>query len=85
MTTATRVTRDWKLTLGHRILMKVAWAGLIVAAYGAAVAVIAGLPGAWWLAGAGALVALLAGLSLPEPVPHDMLTGEGLHRTIGRP
>ena len=88
MTTADHVAvrpRDWKVTTGYRVLIKVGWAAMVVALYGAAVAVVVGMPGAWWIAAGMAAVALLVGAFIPAPVPRELITGGRNHIDPGGP
>ncbi|MCB2223306.1 MAG: hypothetical protein KQH83_03935 [Actinobacteria bacterium] len=82
---AGRPPTDWKLTTAHRVLTKVAWAAVVVALYGAAVAVLVGMEQGWWAAVGGASFALLVGALLPEPVPRDLLVGARNHIDTGAP
>ena len=75
MTTTTHpASRDWKVTTGYRVMLRIAWAALILSVYGAVLAVVVGLTGAWWLAAGLAALAMLLVAFLPEPVPADLIT-----------
>ena len=69
----TRVQRDWKVTTGYRILLRVAWGVVALALYMAAVAAILDSPGVWWIVAGLALGAMGLGALLPEPVPRDQI------------
>jgi ABC-type spermidine/putrescine transport system permease subunit I len=84
VTTVDRVT-DWKVTSGYRFLLKLGWAVLALAAYGVVVALILGVPGAWWMAAGLAVLALLVVGVLPEPVPSEMITGRRTRIDTRRP
>ena len=73
MVTRTAKANDWKITTGHRILVKVGWAFVTAAGYLAIAAVIVGLPSMWWYVAGLALTGMLVALTLPEPVPHDLV------------
>ena len=82
MTTADHVAgrpRDWKVTTGYRVLIKIGWAAMVLALYGAAVAVVVGMQGAWWIAAGMAALALLVGVLIPAPVPSELITGGRNH------
>lgn len=64
---------DWKVTTGYRVLVKVGWGATVLAIYLAAAAVILESVTVWWMVAALAAGAIVVGLMLPEPVPHDML------------
>jgi hypothetical protein len=68
-------TPDWKVTTGYRVLVKIGWAATALAVYLGAAALILGSVTVWWLVVALAVAGIVAGLMLPEPVPHDMLDG----------
>ena len=71
----TRVQRDWKVTMGYRILLRIGWAAIAVAIYFAAAAAVLDSIGVWWIvAGLASSVMLLMSL-LPEPVPRDLIIG----------
>lgn len=72
---AGRIPRDWKVTTGHRVLIKVGWIAVGFALYGAAVAVVVGVEEAWWMAAGMAGFALLVGVMMPAPVPRELITG----------
>lgn len=78
MTVHTSHQADWKVTTGYRVLVKVGWGATVLAIYLAAAAVILKSVTVWWMVAALAAGAIVVGLMLPEPVPHDMLNG---HRT----
>jgi hypothetical protein len=78
MTVHSSSAPDWKVTAGHRVLVKVGWGLTVLAVYLGAAAVVIDLDQAWWAVAALATAAILMGLMLPEPVPREMLTG---HRT----
>jgi ABC-type spermidine/putrescine transport system permease subunit I len=84
VTTADRAA-DWKVTAGYRFLLKLGWAVLALAAYGVVVALILGVPGAWWMAAGLAVLALLVVGFLPEPVPSEMITGRRTRIDTRRP
>jgi hypothetical protein len=73
MVTRTAHKADWKVTIGHRILVKVGWGLLALAAYLAVAAVVVGLEKMWWLVAGLALTGVLIALTLPEPVPQDLV------------
>lgn len=78
MTTAEHAagrTPDWKVTTGYRVMIKVGWAAVLLALYGAAAAVVVGIEGAWWVAAGMAAFALLIGALIPAPVPRELITG----------
>ena len=74
-----RPPTDWKVTTGYRVLMKVGWLAIGLALYGAAVAVVVGIPEAWWVTFGMACVALIVSVVMPEPVPREMITGGRNH------
>jgi ABC-type spermidine/putrescine transport system permease subunit I len=76
---------DWKVTVGYRVMLAVGWGSLILAAYVAVVAVVLGLPTAWWIAGGLALGAIGTVVFLPEPVPAEMIVGGRNHIDPRRP
>jgi len=80
--------RDWKVTTGYWVLIRVGWAAMALALYGAAVAVIVGIDSAWWMAAGMATFALLIGVLIPAPVPRELITGGrnriDSHRPIDR-
>ena len=76
---AGRVPRDWKVTAGYRVLIKVGWIAVGFALYGAAVAVVVGIEEAWWMAAGMAGFALLVGVLMPAPVPRELITGGRNH------
>lgn len=55
------------------MLVKVGWGATVLAIYLAAAAVILESVTVWWMVAALAAGAIVVGLMLPEPVPHDML------------
>jgi hypothetical protein len=67
--------RDWKVTTGHRVMIKIGWAIAALAAYVAIAAAVVGLYRAWWVAAALAALALLIGALAPAPVPTELITG----------
>ena len=75
--------RDWKVTTGYRILIKVGWTAMILALYGTAVALVVGMRGAWWMAAGMAALALLVGIMIPAPVPREWITGGRNHIDAG--
>jgi len=83
MTTADHVAgrplTDWKVTTGHRVLVRVGWLAIGLALYGAAVAVVVGIPEAWWVTVGMAVVALVISVVMPEPVPRELITGGRNH------
>jgi ABC-type spermidine/putrescine transport system permease subunit I len=70
---------DWKVTTGYRVMLAIGWAAVVLALYVAVVALVLGLPSAWWIAGALALTALGTVVFLPEPVPAEMIVGGRNH------
>jgi len=76
---AGRAPRDWKVTAGYRVLIKVGWVAVGFALYGAAVAVVVGIEEAWWMAAGMAGFALLVGVLMPAPVPRELITGGRNH------
>jgi len=68
--------RDWKVTVGHRLLSRAAGGALLLAVYGVVSAITFGDVGGWWVAAAAALGALLLSVSIPAPIPRDLITGE---------
>ncbi len=71
----TRVQRDWKVTTGYRILLRIGWAAIAVALYFATAAAMLDSMGAWMVvAGLAIAVMVLVGV-LPEPVPRDLIIG----------
>lgn len=82
MTTADHVAarpRDWKVTTGYRVLIKVGWSAIVLALYGAAVAIVVGIEGAWWVTAGMAAFALLVAALIPAPVPRELITGGRNH------
>ena len=75
--TTSHIAPDWKTTSGRRIALRVAGLLLALSAYAALVAVAVDLERAWWAVAGLALLALLIGGLAPEPVPSDLITGEG--------
>ena len=73
MVTRTSQDSDWKVTIGHRILVKVGWALLTMAGYLAVAAVVVGIQTIWWYVAGLALTGLLIAVTLPEPVPQDLV------------
>lgn len=69
----TRVQRDWKVTTGYRVLLRVGWGVMGLAVYFAAAAAVLDSSGVWWAVAALAVGALLLVSVLPEPVPRDHL------------
>ena len=82
---AGRLTRDWKVTTGYRVLIKVGWIAVGFSLYGAAVAVVIGIEEAWWAAAGMAGFALLVGVLIPAPVPRELITGGRNHIDARRP
>jgi ABC-type spermidine/putrescine transport system permease subunit I len=78
-TNAHAAGRDWKVTTGYRVMLRVAWGVLTLSVYGAVVAVVVGVPGAWWMAAGLAALAMLVAALLPEPVPADLITEARSH------
>ena len=75
MTTTTHAAHpDWKVTTGYRVMLWIAWLVLILSVYGAVVAVVVGVRGAWWIVAGLAAMAMLLTALLPEPVPADLIT-----------
>lgn len=78
MTTANpvaRAPRDWKVTPAYRVLIKVGWGAFALALYAAGVAIVVGIPAAWWGVAAMAALALLVAILLPAPVPSELIVG----------
>lgn len=73
MTTSSHAP-DWKVTPAHRFLVGAGWLLASAACFVAGAAIVADMPEMWGAVASLALVAMGIGLSLPEPVPHDMLT-----------
>ncbi|MCU0282201.1 MAG: hypothetical protein MUE66_10425 [Acidimicrobiia bacterium] len=84
MTTVDR-TADWKVTVGYKTLLRVGWGLVALAAWGGVIALVAGAPGAWWMAAGVAVLALLLVAFLPEPVPAEMITGRRTRVNTRRP
>jgi hypothetical protein len=82
---AAAARRDWKVTPGYRVLIKVGWLAFALAVYGAGVAVVVGMPAAWWVAAGMGAVALLVAVLIPAPVPRDLIVGGRNHIGAGRP
>lgn len=78
-TNAHAAGRDWKVTTGYRVMLRIAWGVLILSVYGAVIAVVVGIPGAWWMAAGLAALAMLVVAFLPEPVPADLITEARSH------
>jgi hypothetical protein len=78
-------TADWKVTVGYKTLLRVGWGLFALAIWGGVIALVAGAPGAWWMAAGLAVLALLLVAFLPEPVPAEMLTGRRTHIDTRRP
>ena len=76
---------DWKVTPAYRVLIKVGWAAVSLALYAACVAVVVGVPQAWWGAAGMAAVALLVAVLMPAPVPRELITGGRNHIDGRRP
>jgi predicted cobalt transporter CbtA len=73
MVTRTSHPADWKVTIGHRILVKVGWGLLTIAGYLGVAAMVVGMQSMWWYAAGFALIGLLIAATLPEPVPQDLV------------
>ena len=84
MTTLDRPA-DWKVTVGYKVLLRVGWGLFALAAYEGSVALVLGVPGAWWMAAGLAVLALLLVAFLPEPVPAGMLTDRRTRVDTRRP
>jgi hypothetical protein len=69
----TRVQRDWKVTTGYRVLLRVGWGVMGLAVYFAAAAAVLDSTSVWWAVAALAAGALGLVSNLPEPVPRDQL------------
>lgn len=73
--TITAHSPDWKVTPAHKVLIGVGWTiAMLALAFGAA-AVVLDMPRLWGAVAGLAVFAMGLGLTLPEPVPGDMLTG----------
>ncbi|MBU1866087.1 MAG: hypothetical protein KKE89_06700 [Actinobacteria bacterium] len=72
---AGRPPLDWKVTAGYRVLIKVGWAAIALALYGATVAVVVGIDSAWWITAGLSAFALLVGIFMPAPVPRELIIG----------
>jgi hypothetical protein len=77
--------RDWKVTTGYRVLLKVAWVLVMMAITVAVLAAVDGVSAGWWAAAGLALLALIVGGLLPEPLPAEMITGGRNHVDCRRP
>jgi len=82
---AGRLPRDWKVTTGYRVLIKVGWLAIGLALYGAAVGVVIGIEEGWWAAAGLSGFALLVGVLIPAPVPRDLIVGGRNHIDTRRP
>ena len=71
----TRVQRDWKVTMGYRILLRVGWGVILLALYLAGAAAAFDSIAGWWAVAGLAIGAMLVSALLPEPVPRDQITG----------
>ncbi len=71
----TSVQRDWKVTTGYRIMLRIGWAAISMAIYFAAVAAVLDLMSVWWIVVGLAVGVMLLVSVLPEPVPRDLLIG----------
>jgi len=71
----TSVQRDWKVTTGYRIMLKIGWAAISMAIYFAAVAAVLDSMSVWWIVAGLALGVMLLVSALPEPIPRDFLIG----------
>lgn len=69
----TRVQRDWKVTTGYRVLLRVAWGVMGLAVYFTVAAAMLDSASVWWMVAALAAGALWLVSILPEPVPRDHL------------
>ena len=88
MTTADHVAgrpRDWKVTTGYRVMIKLGWLSMGLALYCAAVAVFVGIESAWWITAGAAAFALLVAALMPAPVPRELITGGRNHIGGNRP
>lgn len=84
MTTQTTHLRDWKVTTGYRVLVKIGWALVILAVYLGGAASILDATSVWWMVVGLAVGAILTGMLLPEPLPREMITGPKNHIEAGR-
>ena len=66
---------DWKVTPRYRSLLRLGWALAALAVYLTGAATILDMTAVWWMVAGVALLAILTGVMLPEPVPRSMLTG----------
>jgi len=71
----TRVLPDWKVTTGYRIMLRIGWAAISMAIYLGGAAALLDSMRVWWIVVGLALAVMLLVSVLPEPVPHDLLTG----------
>ena len=71
----TRVQRDWKVTAGYRIVLRLGWAVMVFAVYLAGAAAVLDSSSVWWVVAGLAIGALGLVAILPEPVPRDQLVG----------
>ena len=71
----TRVQRDWKVTAGYRIVLRLGWAVMVFAVYLAGAAAVLDSSSVWWMVAGLATGALGLVAVLPEPVPRDQLVG----------
>jgi hypothetical protein len=71
----TRVQRDWKVTTGYRMLLRVGWGVIVLAVYLAGAAAVLDSSTVWWIVAALAIGAMAVSAALPEPVPRDEITG----------
>jgi len=71
----TSVERDWKVSTGYRILVRVGWAAIAMAIYFATAAAVLDSVGVWWIVAGLALGVMLLVSALTEPVPRDLITG----------
>jgi hypothetical protein len=65
---------DWKVTIQYRILLRLGWGLIGVALYLTGAAAILDVTAIWWTVAGLAVLALLTGVLLPEPVPRSMLS-----------
>lgn len=75
MTAHPSAPRDWKVTTGYRVLVKIGWGATGLAVYLGVAASLLGVQGVWWIVAGLAVAAILVGMLLPEPVPREMITG----------
>ncbi|MDX1689537.1 MAG: hypothetical protein R3290_00800 [Acidimicrobiia bacterium] len=79
--TTSQLAPDWKTTAGRRIALRLSATLVALSAYAALIAVVLDATGAWWAVAGLALAAMVLAAFAPEPVPSDLITGEGPRRT----